>query len=248
MLGRGYCLRKLRQYLGEATAAAWRSAVACLYAGVAAAVLALFSPPAYADPPEPYGWREVWAGVDASTHVWLAYSGATIAPYSDIFSDGVRLRAATGYGDYSYTGERNAQEQSFSARTGFVDALDRFGPLTAKAFVGISAIEHDVRPHDPQNPVQGRAYGPKAVVEFWLNMGESAWSSLDAGWTSAHETYAGRVRTGYRLFDDFSLGLEARVNGNELDKEARGGVFVLCSRLISFMNSGYLRACPFSCP
>jgi len=70
------------------------------------------------------------------------------------------------------------------------------GPLTAKGFVGIAAIEHDVRPHDPQNPVQGRAYGPKAVVELWLNMGEGAWSSLDASWTSAHETYADRVRTG----------------------------------------------------
>jgi hypothetical protein len=57
-------------------------------------------------------------------------------------------------------------------------------------------------------------------------MGESMWSSLDAGWTSAHETYAGRLRTGYRLFDDVSLGIEARVNGNALDKDARGGVFI----------------------
>ena len=128
-----------------------------------------------------------------------------------MFSNGLRLRAATGFGEYSYTGERNAQEQSFSAQTDFVDALvgylDRLGPLTAKGFVGIAAIEHDVRPHDPQNPVQGRAYGPKAVVELWLNMGEGAWSSLDASWTSAHETYAGRVRTGYRLFDDVSVGI-----------------------------------------
>jgi hypothetical protein len=216
--------------LGEATTAAWRSAVACLFSGVAAAMLILFPSPASADPPEPYGWREVWAGVDASSHVWLAYSGATVAPYSDMFSNGLRLRAAAGYGEYTYTGERNAQEQSFSARTGFVDALvgylERFGPLTAKAFVGVAAVEHDVTPFDPQNPVQGRAYGPKGVVELWLNMGDSAWSSLDAAWTSAHETYAGRLRSGYRLFDDVSVGLEARVDGNELDKEARGGMFV----------------------
>jgi len=190
----------------------------------------LLSPlPALADPADSYGWQEFWTGVDASNHVWLAYSGATIAPSSDIFSDGVRLRAAT-VGKYSYVGERNAREQSFAAQTGFADALvgylERLGPLTAKAFVGISAIEHDVRPYDPQNPVQGRAYGPKGVVELWLNMGESAWSSLDASWTSAHETYAGRMRTGYRLFDDVSIGLEARVNGNALDKDARGGAFL----------------------
>ena len=52
-------------------------------------------------------------------------------------------------------------------------------------------------------------------------VGDSMWSSLDAGWTSAHETYAGRLRTGYRLFDDVSVGVEARVNGNALDKDAR---------------------------
>jgi len=46
--------------------------------------------------PEPYGWREVWAGVDASRHLCLAYSGATNAPYSDMFSNGLRLRAAAG--------------------------------------------------------------------------------------------------------------------------------------------------------
>ena len=147
-----------------------------------------------------------------------------------MFSDGVRLRAATGFGQYSYVGERNGREQSFSAQTGFADALvgylERLGPLTAKAFVGISAIEHDVRPNDPQNPVQGRAYGPTGVVELWLNMGDRAWSSLDASWTSAHETYAGPLRTGYRLFDDVSFGLEVRVNGNALDKDARGGAFV----------------------
>ncbi len=216
--------------LGEATAAAWRTAVACLSTGIVAAGLSLFPLPAFADPPKLYGWREVWAGADASTHVWLAYSGATVAPYSDMFSDGLRLRAATGFGEYSYVGERNAQMQSFNAQTAFVDALvgylQRLGPLTAKAFAGVSAIEHDVRPSDPQNPVQGREYGPKAVLELWLNMGDAAWSSLDASWTTAHETYAGRIRTGYRLFDDVSFGVEARVNGNALDKDARGGLFV----------------------
>ena len=40
-------------------------------------------------------------GVDASSHVRFAYSGATIAPYSDMFSNELRLRAATGYGQYS---------------------------------------------------------------------------------------------------------------------------------------------------
>jgi hypothetical protein len=158
-----------------------------------------------------------------------ALTGSTIAPAGGIFEDGLRLRAATGYGQYSYTGERNGVMRSFAAQTLFTDALvgylKRFGPLTAKAFVGASAIEHDISPFDPQNPVEGLEYGPKVVAEFWLNMGPSYWSSLDLNWTSAHDTYSGRVRTGYRVLEHVTLGAEARIDGNALDQDTRGGLF-----------------------
>jgi hypothetical protein len=197
----------------------------------AALVFALLTAiPAYADPAAPELSHEIWAGVDAATHVWLAYTGTTIAPYGGMFEDGLRLRAATGYGRYFYTGDRNGQLRSFSAQTVFTDALvgylKRMGPLTAKAFVGASAIQHDIAPFDPQNPVEGLDYGPKAVAEFWLNMGPSAWSSLDLNWTSAHDTYAGRLRGAYRVMQHVSLGAEARVDGNALDKDTRGGLFL----------------------
>ncbi len=221
---------KLRQYLGEATTVALRFTLACSRMVGVAGLLCQLCTPVRADDPPQYGWREVWAGADVSSHNWLLYSGATIAPNSDMFSDGLRLRAATGYGQYRYSGVRGGALQSFTAQTFFTDALvgylKRLGPLTAKAFVGVSAIRHDISPIDPDNPVQGVEYGPKAVAELWLNMGSNAWSSLDLNWTSAYETYAGRVRTGYRVFEDVSIGLETLVNGNELDKDARWGAFV----------------------
>lgn len=182
-----------------------------------------------ADPkPEP-GWREIWTGADASSHVWLLYSGMTVAPYGHIFSDGLRLRIAGGYGGYSYVGDRRGQLMSFNAETAFAEALvgylKRFGPLTAKAFVGVAAIEHDIEPFDPENPVQGQEFGPKLVTELWLNMGASAWSSADLSWTSAHQTSAARLRTGYRVYGNVSLGLEAGLNANRMGEDARAGVF-----------------------
>ena len=61
---------------------------------IAVALIAIASlAPARADPAA-HGWREVWGGADASAHVWLIYSGMTVAPHSDIFSDGLRLRIA----------------------------------------------------------------------------------------------------------------------------------------------------------
>ena len=118
---------------------------------------------------------------------------------------------------------------SFTAETAFAEALvgylKRLGPLTAKAFVGVAAIEHDIEPVDPENPVQGQELGPKLVAELWLNMGTSAWSSLDLSWTSAHQTSAARLRTGYRVFGDVSLGLEGGLNANDLGEDARAGLF-----------------------
>jgi len=215
--------------LGRATAA-FASIARRLKPG--AALVFLFSSviSAHAEPDAAPPWREIWTGVDASEHTWLAYGGMTVAPFSDMFSDGIRLRMASGIGRYRYAGDRNGRLQAFQAETAFADALvgylKRMGPLTAKAFVGAAAIEHDVRPVDMENPVQGRAYGPKAVTELWLNMGPDAWSSLDASWTSAHQTYSARLRSGYRLVGDLTLGAEGRIDGNALDRDARGGLFL----------------------
>ncbi len=77
----------------------------------------------------------MWVGADASSHTWLLYGGMTVAPYSDMFSDGLRLRVATGYGGYRYTGRRLDKNYNFEADTAFADALvgylKRLGPLTA---------------------------------------------------------------------------------------------------------------------
>lgn len=203
---------------------------AALVAGACAfAAGAALADPEPRDQERPYGWREVWTGADAASQVWLLYSGATIAPYGHIFSEGLRLRAAGGYGRYSYLGERRGVPQGFNAETSYGEALvgylKQFGPLTAKAFVGVTAIRHDVTPFDPDNPVQGQEVGPKIATEFWLNIGSSAWASLDASWTSAHGTAAARTRFGYRIWKDASLGLEGGINANDLGEDARAGVF-----------------------
>src|SRR4051794_37527667 len=91
-----------------------RIAIATLVAIMSSLFL---SATATADPATPPGWREIWAGADVSGHVWLLYSGATVAPYSNVFDDGLRLRAAGGYGGYTYVGERRSQLVSFTAET-----------------------------------------------------------------------------------------------------------------------------------
>lgn len=178
----------------------------------------------------PVRWREVSAGADATSHVWLLYSSSTISPFGGIFDNGLRLRFSGGYGGYRYSAPPGASNRSFKATTAFSDVLvgyaHRLGPLTAKAFVGAAIIGHDIRPLDDRNEVQGNEYGPKAVAELWLNLGSQGWASIDLNWTSAHETSAARLRAGYRLLTNLSAGLELGVNTNAESKDGRGGGFL----------------------
>lgn len=167
--------------------------------------------------------REVWAGADISSNVWLVYSGVTLAPWSGIHEDGFRFRAVGGYGEYKYDKDPDPNPLSdddrtlrFDAETYFGDFLvgylKRFGELTAKAFVGVSVIGHDISPTDAYTVAIGDEVGFKGVLELWLNIGERGWGSLDLSWASAHDTRAARTRLGYRVWPKLSLGVEAAIN------------------------------------
>lgn len=176
----------------------------------------------------PSYWRETYAGADVSRDVWLLYSGVTLAPTSDIYSDGIRLRASGGYGQYRYSGHRSGdppdKRRQFRGTITYVEALigyqKRIGELTAKAFVGVAAIDHTIAPGDPIALggllTQGMDYGLKGALELWLNLGSDAWTSLDASWTGAHQTYAGRWRMGYRVLPTVSIGMETGINGHTM--------------------------------
>lgn len=210
-------------YLPERVICAPRATPKAAQAALAFLIATGMAGHAKADELPVHRWREVWAGADVSADVWLLYSGVTVAPWSHIHGEGWRIRAVGGYGQYTYAGERSpahgkgaARRQSFEAQTGFADLLVgylmRFGPLTAKSFVGLSAMGHDIAPLDEDNLVIGEDYGMKSVVELWLNIGNDAWGSLDVAWSDAHDTRSARTRLGYRVLPMLSVGVEGGVN------------------------------------
>ncbi len=215
--------------------------------GILGFVLALWicaagtAPPARAGEPEAKSHEfEVYAGADASSASWLVYSGATAAPFGGIYDNGLRLRASAGYGRYRYKADRWEQhgthepeivpDKKFSAATGFSDVLagylHRFGPLTAKAFAGVSIVEHDIAPFDPENSVQGMNAGLKGVVELWLNIDDASWASLDMSYTTAHKIGAVHMRNGYRVVPRLSAGIESILDANAEDRQGRAGLFL----------------------
>lgn len=184
-----------------------------------AVALGLFAHPAVADDGDrPHLWREVWAGADVSADAWLVYSGATVAPFSHIHEDGLRLRVTGGTGGYRYRNVVNADGDhcDFEAETSSGDILAgylmRLDPITLKVFAGAAYIDHAIAPIDHFSISNGADWGVKGVVEIWVNIGDNAWGSLDLAYTSAHSTASVRMRTGYRLQPQISLGIEGALN------------------------------------
>jgi len=203
-------------------ATVWRSAV---QAALVMVFFTLIEAPALAGAlQEPIG--EVWSGADISRNVWLAYSGVTLSPWSSIYDDGFRFRAAGSYGAYKYAythydtrrdafahRQRDAETYASDLLIGYVK---RFGELTAKVFAGATIVGH--RTELPDEVVgMGDEVGIKGAVELWLNIGDRGWGSLDMWWTSAYATRSARARLGYRVWPNLSFGMEAGLN---VDKEA----------------------------
>ncbi|MFA5950252.1 MAG: cellulose biosynthesis protein BcsS [Hyphomicrobium sp.] len=164
-------------------------------------------------------WLETWVGADASSSVWLLYSGATVAPWTTIYDDGWRLRAAAGYGGYSYTRAPEAPggpRRKFAATSSYTELLGgyqkRFGEVTAKAFAGISMISHDIRPIDTETIVIGADVGVKGALELWVNLGPNAWVSLDVAVAQPHQTRSVHARAAYRVTPPLSLGIDVSLN------------------------------------
>lgn len=193
----------------------------------------------YARAGEPAGsaaipWRETWAGAIVSPRMWSAYSGVTFAPFGAITEDGLRLRTVGGYGKYSYSYVASARAHAFKGTTAFTDILVGYqatlGPMTLKALAGGSAMGHMMSGYDPLNRVQGLDYGLKLGMETWTSIGTKAFQQLDVSWTAAFGSINARSRTGYRLNESVSVGLELSASSNVQlksewleDKPWRGG-------------------------
>ncbi len=209
---------------------------------IAAVVLAVLAPLAIAggaaaasDVPPGTGappWQETSFGGDATRNGWSAYSTLTVAPFSPIDVEGFRLRSGGGYGRYRYDGVWGRQRipTEFGGITSFADLMIGYhlqiGRVTLKGFAGGSGIAHVVSPLDLDNPVRGLDIGFKAAIESWTELTANLWLQADASWTAAHETYGSRLRAGWRVMPEISIGLEGGLHGNTVFDGTLGGAFV----------------------
>lgn len=190
-----------------------------------AVAIAGLASPAQADPPKgsdavaPQPRLEIWSGGQALGATWSAYSGASWAPFGSVRENGPRLRATLGTGGYD------------GGMAAFADVLigyhKQLGPVTLKVFGGLTAAEH--LPAEPTAMLVGTALGPKALVETWWSITDKTWASLDLAVALPHMhlayahlapqadpnriDYTGRIRLGWRVWPELSVGFEGGAGG-----------------------------------
>lgn len=186
---------------------------------------------------------EAWAGADASALGWSAYTGLTAALFGDLRESGWRLRASGSYGEYRYSRSYwdSAAKDELNLRfTGHRWAFDTlvgyqhsWGPLTVKAFAGITQVRKldSAAPGSPialddENGFQGDRLGLKLALETWTRLSHWGFLQADASWSQPTDSYATRLRLGYRLSPAWSIGPEISAFGNLLPDQGRVGGFV----------------------
>lgn len=167
--------------------------------------------PAGTSPFKP-GSFEVWFGADAAPHNTLLYSGTTAALWGSVFDDGWRVRASGSIGRYDFYWNKTFRatiDKTYGDIT--VGFQKRFGNLTAKAFLG-AALLGDADIPAAAHYVPRQQIGPKAAIELWLNLSDTAWMSFDVSYASPRNMASAHSRIGYRVFPQLSLGFEAAIN------------------------------------
>ena len=165
---------------------------------------------------------ETWSGGEVFQHVWSVYGGLTVAPFGGVRDDGFRLRGVLGYADYG------------AGITAFSDLLigyhKQLGPLTIKVFGGLTVSEHASDLSELRLPPEGTEYGGKGVLEAWWNISDQAWASADLSVGSTHMDFGARIRLGWRVWPELSIGLEGGSGGTaepDLERDtARIGGFL----------------------
>ena len=220
----------MRGVRGRTAITIWRAAALLIASGSMLSAGAAAADGLEDRPDTPLPHFEFWSGATAFHDVWSIYSGSTVAPFGGIREDGFRLRLAGGYGEDRYSRQTPAGSLVFKGSGSFADLLlgyhAQLGPLTVKAFAGATMVERQTTPLDPVAEMLGAGWGGKALLETWLNLGDSAWTAVDLSWASVYDSYSARVRVGWRLTSALSVGLEASAIGNVGTDVAGAGAFV----------------------
>jgi hypothetical protein len=185
-----------------------------------------------------------FGGADFGSSSQFAWSGVVGAPAGLLHEDGLRFRAAGGFGRYEYAtqavpGTNEGHVTSGELMIGF---RRDFGGVIATAFVGLHGENQRLSSPDPGNRAQGTAFGVKAAIETFARLHPEWTLATSAAASTVHRSYHARAAISREYPSGFALGAEALVHGDARYHEPRVGLLAQAtfSRTVLSIAGGYL--------
>lgn len=186
------------------------------------------------------GWY-TGATVPAADENWVVSidSSVSVTSNASVFGDvsgtlavggarqesGARIRVEGLAGTYSYddagSGTRvTGRQEEGSALAGY-ELVWRDAALAG--YIGVNVRNNTLSIFDPHNPVVGTEIGVKGAAEFYVRPSEHTTVTGYASYSTAHNAYYGRLRAGYALFGQTTIGPEVTVLGDDFFSQYRIG-------------------------
>ncbi len=167
----------------------------------------------------------VFAGVNAGRNINYGYLGAATALNGNIEKDGVLLRVAGAYGQYTYQtpavtgGGVRGQITSSDLMAGY---QHNFGFGRATIYAGGTYENYDLNKGDNGNRVAGGKAGGKGQFELSLNLTKSLVFQNVSNYSSPYHSYWSQSYLGWD-FGKFTFGPEVAFLGNTTFNQQRFG-------------------------
>jgi len=185
-----------------------------------------------------------FSGFDVSRKSYGGNIGALIAPFRDLDTSGLRFFMLGDGGVYKYPAAGTSIRGNYESG----DALAGYGFegdfYSINLLAGLNAVNHTLSAVDPENKVQGTAFGAKVRTDAWVNPTPKTLTYGEAEYSTAFHTYYTKGKFGYDVTDgkEVFVGPEVAALGDERFNQWRVGAHVTQVKVGRFqfdVSAGY---------
>jgi len=187
-----------------------------------------------------------FSGFDVSKNSYGGLVGALIAPYRDLDTSGLRFYMLGDGGVYKYPAGGSSIRGAYESG----DVLAGYGFegdfYSINLLAGLNAVNHTLSAVDPENKVQGTAFGAKVHADAWVNPTPKTLTYGEAEYSTAFRTYYTKGKFGYDFTNgkEIFLGPEIAALGDERFNQWRVGAHLTQMKFGKFqmdISAGYAR-------
>jgi len=174
---------------------------------------------------EPSNKVLAFSGLDVSKYSLDGWGGVLIAPSTNLDTSGPRVWLHGNAGMYKYFAEGTSFHGTLStgeALAGYAFEGDNY---SINLLGGLHAINHMVSPFDPENKVQGTAFGIKGRVDAYVTPTQSTMLYGEAEYSTAFMTFYTAGKFGFDITNEKQvyIGPMAGMLGDERAQQWRVG-------------------------